>query len=442
MSGIKVMMFGASRSGKTSILASMYSLRCSVTNYGFTLIDKTDEEKGQETLLDSVIGMKNLLGEKGFTRMGTLRGSQGMFEYTFKLGYSNFPEVPPTYVTFIDVAGESFKSKSPDYEIVCEKAKECQILIVAVDTPALLLAKRKNDYGWDNEINCTDSLIDAIQNLGINCKRDDSGKEPIKMVIFVPIKCERWLHDSGNYTEHMQLIANQIEQVYSDSIEVCKNRERTKVVIMPVETIGGLEFDHHTSPDKMRVLKYDINTRFQNNDVKVEDSAVLEKDDNDECYFTRCEIDEDDNNVVILAKTGKDYQLKEGDTLIDVANLPYYPFCYRENRPIPYAWFKSVGKYAPKNCELLFFEIVQFMVQQVADDINININELLNKKVGDGIWAKIVKFFLGEGYFDDEHQLKAMCQAVSQMKNENRLGVNAIVVHNKVDYKMSNLFIK
>lgn len=443
MGGIKVMMFGASRSGKTSILASMYSLRTSVTNYGFTLRDKTQEENEQDTLIESVNGMKNLLGSKaGFTRMGTLRGSQGMFNYTFELGYSNYSKVSPTDLTFIDVAGESFKSKSSDYGKVCEIAKDCQILIVAVDTPALLLAKKKNDYGWDNEINCTDSLIDAVQNLGINCKKDDLGINPIKMVIFVPIKCERWLHDSENSAEYMKQIVSQIELVYSESIAVCKSKEsRTKVMIMPVETIGGLEFDHHTSPDKMKILKYDINTKFQYNDVRVEDSAVFDTDNNDECYFTRCEMDEDDKDVVILAKTGMDYRLKGGDTLIDVVSLPYYPFCYRKDRPIPYAWFKSVGEYAPKNCELLFFEIVQFMVQQIADDFGVNINELLNSKVGGGLFGKIIEFLLGKSFFDDTRQLQAMCQAVLKMKKENKLGTNVNVIHNNLDNEMSDLFI-
>lgn len=442
MGGIKVMMFGASRSGKTSILASMYSLRASVTNYGFTLRDRSEQEEGQDTLLDSVLGMKNLLGARqGSTRMGTLIGSQGMSDYTFELGYSSYPNVSPSDLTFIDVAGESFKSKSSDYGRVCERAKECQILIVAVDTPALLLAQRRGDYGWDNEINCTDSLIDAVQNLGINCKKDADGKNPIKMVIFVPIKCERWLH-SENSAEYMSQIARQIELVYSESIAVCRNRDsRTKVMIMPVETIGGLEFDHHTSPDKMRVLQYDINTKFQHNDARFEDYAAIGNAAEGEHCLTRCEM-EDDGDVVLLAKTGMDYQLREGDTLIDPVNIPYYPYCYRKDRPIPYAWFRSVGEYAPKNCELLFFEIVKFVVQQVADEYRININNLLNNPVGEAWWERFIKFFAGKTFFDDKHQLKAMCQAVLRMKEENKLGTNAMVIHNSVDNEASDLFIQ
>lgn len=450
MSEIKVMMFGASRSGKTSILASMYSSRKNVTNYGFTLRDKTNEIAEQDSLIDGVNGMKNLLGTKNesarVTRMGALRGTRGMFHYSFELGYSEFGNVTPTTLTFIDVAGEYFKSKSSEYGTVCEKAKECQILIVAVDTPALLLAKEKGDYGWDNEINCTDSLIDAVQHLGINCKENDSDDIPLKMVIFVPIKCERWLHDEKS-TEYMEQIRKQIELVYADSIAICNNKDsRTKVMIMPLETIGGLEFDHHTSPDKMRVLKYDINTTFQVvdnkvQDPRVEDCAILNENDDEEHYLTRCELDGDDNNVVILAKTGKDYQLKSGDTLIKVEELPNYPFCYRKDRPIPYAWFKSVGEYAPKNCEQLFFEIVQFLVQQAADDFGKNINKLLNITIGDSFWDRILLFFRGRNYFDDERQLQAMCKAVLKMKNEKKLGANCIVIHNNIDYEGSDLLI-
>lgn len=442
MSEIKVMMFGASRSGKTSILASMYNKRTEVTKYGFTLHDKTKiENEEQDTLLQSVLGMKNLLGtESRFLKMGALTGGKGVFHYSFELGYSNYKKIPPTTLTFIDVAGEFFNQTHEQFNTVCELVKDCQILVVAVDTPALLLAKEKGDYGWDNEINCTDALIDAVQYLGVNCREEDEGEPPLRMVIFVPIKSERWLHNE-RAEEYMQLIKKQIETVYGDSIAICENEDsRTKVMVMPLETIGGLEFDHHTPTERMRILKF-----AQNNHIdadKWEDIFLFSEKDENAHYASRCELDADDDNVVILAKTGRHYQLKDGDELVHVEELPVYPYCYRKNRPIPFAWFRSIGIYAPKNCEQLFFEIVKFMVQQVADEYDKNVNDLINQDIDKSFRKFLFEDILRrKGFYDDERQLQAMCRAIRQIKEENKLN-KCFIIHNNIDYQGSELEIE
>lgn len=443
MSEIKIMMFGASRSGKTSILASMYNKRTEIIKYGFTLRDRTNEKGGQDSLLDSVNGMKNLLeyGNK-CPRMGALTGTRGVFHYTLELGYSLYKDINPTTLTFIDVAGEYFNQSHEQFNSICDLAKECQILIVAVDTPALLLAKAKGDYGWDNEINCTDSLIDAVSNLGINCKEESDDEDPLKMVIFVPIKSERWLHDKKS-DEYIQFIKNQIEMVYEDSLVICRNEEsRTKVMIMPLETIGGLEFDHHTPENRMRILKYAENTNFSSleNNKWWEDYAIISEKDENEHYVSRCELDGDDDSVVTLAKTGRDYQLKEGDELIKVEELYVYPYCYRKNRPIPFAWFRPIGPYSPKYCEQLFFEIVKFMVQQIADKANENINDLINTDINKNFLIRFFEFFK-KGLFDDLRQLQAMCIALKKLKKEKKLN-NCLDIHNNIDYEGSELEIK
>lgn len=443
MSEIKIMMFGASRSGKTSILASMYNKRTEITRYGFTLEDKTKEKDEQDSLLDCVHGMRNLLSnESKFLKMGALTGTRGVFHYTFELGYSSYKKLAPTNLTFIDVAGEFFNQKHEQFSTVCELVKDCQILVVAVDTPALLLAKAKGDYGWDNEINCTDALISAVQNLGVNCKEDDDDESPLKMVIFVPIKSERWMHDAKS-EEYMQLIEKQIRTVYGDSIAICENEEsRTKVMVLPLETIGGLEFDHHTPANRMRILKFAETFKPDENCILHEDWAFLSEKDESERYASRCELDGDDDGIVTLAQTGRDYQLKDGDELINVEAVPNYPYCYRKNRPIPFAWYKSIGPYAPKNCEQLFFEVVKFMVQQMADEGGKNVNKLITENIDNSFWTWLLEDFLKrKGFFDDKRQLQAMCKAIKKIKEENKLN-KCLVIHNGIDYEGSELEIR
>lgn len=436
MSEIKVMMFGAARSGKTSILASILrSARQIVTRYGFTLRDVTIEEEKQNSLTYSIHEMQNLLNfqnGRGYARMDALTGTRLIFYYKLKLGYTDFPNVNSTNLTFIDVPGEFFDNRKPQFEDTCKLAKQCQILVVAVDTPALFWAQQKGDFGWDNEVNCTESLIDAVQNLGIDCKRNDED-EPLRMVVFVPVKCERWLHDE-NSAMHVERIKSQIERVYGDAISIWQNAGlKTKVMMMPMETIGGLEFDHYTPPERMKVLRYNESVRFGPDDKRWEEFTLLFENDTEERYVTRCEMDGEDESVVVLARTGVDYQLKDGDELVSVERLPGYPYCYKPAHPIPFAWFKSTGDYAPKDCEKLFFEIIKFAVQQAADYSNKNINDLINMNIGGGFFGRLVKMFLGRGFFDDKKQLQAMCRAVQRMKCDNVLGTNSVIVHNNID---------
>ena len=391
MSNIKVMMVGASRSGKTSILASLHESRLNVREYGFTLRDIPKKERIGDNLFDSVRGMKALLdaNDGNFTKMSSLKGTQDVEEYEFRMGYTTFPNIPDSTLTFIDVPGEYYNLVSNDYDEVCKLAKDCQILLVAVDTPAIMLAKeRPAEQAWTDALICKDGVKDVVLNLGINCKAN--GNEPLRMLVFVPIKCERWLHDSEKKAENLNLIKEQVLKIYKEPIESMLKFGNSKVMMLPLETIGGLEFDYHTTPEKMKILVYDTNTEFEANDFgkKYEDKMSI-GDDDAEKYISRCELDSDDADVVILARTGRAYQLKEGDRLMDVAKMPVYPFCYENSEhPIPYAWFKPVGEYKPSNCELLFYEIVKFLVQQVAADSGRNINELRHAD-DTALWQKV-----------------------------------------------------
>ena len=91
-------------------------------------------------------------------------------------------------------------------------------------------------------------------------------------------------------------------------------------------------------------------------------------------------------------------------------------------------------------CEQLFFEIVKFMVQQMADEANENINDLINTDINKKFWIRFFEFFK-KGLFDDLRQLQAMCIALKKLKKEEKLN-NCLEIHNNIDYEGSELEIK
>ena len=195
MSSINVLLFGASRSGKTSILSSMLTASRTYLSQDYNLLlqDSTNYADDKTTLNDSKLGMANLL-KKDWSpepRLRDLTGSQQLSEYRFQLTIRNVQGMDPLTVNFIDMPGENFKLTHPGYNQVCDLVKDCQILMVAVDTPSLLYADKMQDAYYDDALNCVDGLMDMVSLLGMN-----RGEDALRLLVFVPIKCEYWVQNN------------------------------------------------------------------------------------------------------------------------------------------------------------------------------------------------------------------------------------------------------
>lgn len=442
------MLFGASRSGKTSILSSMLTAGRSYLSRDYKLLlqDKTDYSDGKTTLNDSKLGMENLL-KKDWSpepRLGALTGNQSFAEYLFSLNVTSIQGVDPLTVNFIDMPGEKFDLTNPDYTQLCDLVKDCQILIVAVDTPALLYSDKKDDAYYYEVLNCVEGLTDMVSLLGMN-----RGENALRLLAFVPIKCEYWVQNNK-----MDKVYQLIEKVYQNPIEIAKNLTRVKIMTIPVETIGGLLFDHHTEDNRMKILSYD-----PDKNVDFKDKEDYRDFGDGDCDSIRCEMKSP--NIVTLGKTGLPYCLTGKDKLVDVREIPVHPYCFKRDYPIPYAWFKPVGVYKPDNCDQLLLEIMKFMVQDAANILQYKVGDLVNVMCKDKdihinplspidiftlpvklIW-KAIEWFLEKfgiiGSFSQKEQLVVMCQAFRKMKDDKRFLNKYKVIHNSLDPDGSDL---
>lgn len=422
------MMVGASRSGKTSILASMLkSYRDNINLFNeLPIVDNTAYDETQHEVIDKkrldnqASEMIDMLKEKdgGCANMTGLLGTQGVTEYSFEIDtkpmnldkmYKGLPKIK---LTVMDIPGENFQADNNKiaYSKITEKdARQCQVLIVAVDVPSMMYASAMGKDDYKQKINCNDAVLDLISNLGNNI-----GEKSPRLLIFVPIKCEYWAKGIDGHT--MDEVYEEVEKVYMTQIELFKRLSRSKILIMPLETIGGLVFDHHSPKNKMKILLY-------SNQKEVIGSDKYELDG---YMSSRCEKDYDD---IVILPNGSYYELEEGDKMMDVPQKT--PYAYSPERPIPYTWYKAYGDigYSPKNCDQLFLHLLKFSVQCAALNSNYAIKDLITKDFG--LFASIAIGLFG-GYVDSR-QVKPLCIRLNNMIKNGHMRNDYKVIHNSFD---------
>lgn len=401
---INVVMLGASRVGKTAILASMLdnAKRQEVSNFfkindrsnhDYEILKKSNPKRYNEVVLSlSIDEMKDMLNNtsNGRQSLPCLMGSQDSFNY--KIGIEAFSnngslQDGDVKINFLDIPGERFNSADIAFTELENKIKDAQTLIVAVDTPSLMWLHGRNDgvSGLKTVLFRPDEVNSAVQCLGQ--KYNDIDK--MRMVIFVPIKCEYLI----NSTEGANMIYDAIEDMYKESISTCKRFSNMKTLIMPIETIGGIKLDHISKEEQSSILIYS-----NANDNIIEDEI-------DGSSTTRCESDPENSSVCIL-KNGNPYIIKEDDKIIPAKERSHHPYCV-QGKVLPYTWYKKNvdGKYRPQGCDQLLYKVLEFSIDSAYNDYNAR--EKSSDNNSNGFWSflgtlinKLKELFMGTSFED------------------------------------------
>lgn len=355
---INVVMIGASRSGKTSILASMLSnMKNPEINQYFVfnehnaegyknLTPKQKEDIRLTNIIDSMIDMVNPnIAGCSVPKLSALFGTDAMFTYKFKLESGPIRESKNKLeIDFTDVPGEFCVQTSYLYDEYISKVKDSQILVVAVDVPSMMYAKLHQRAMINRGMN----LPDEVQNAALQLGQNYNDANLYRMVVFVPIKCEYWIHNNM-----MDEVYAEIKEVYETAIANIEQYSKVRSFIMPVETIGGCEFDHHSELKDSLIMLSDK--------PKIED---LEHEDEFNGKFAyRCERL---GSTQYCLKNGEIYQSESGDEFILTSDRPYHPYFLEEvGVQIPYTWYIRKDKvgYEPKNCEQLLLQVVRFTIE-------------------------------------------------------------------------------
>ena len=363
---LNVVMVGASRSGKTSILASMFEqVKCSDIGNYFYIGDKSEyayakgDKRGREvSLRDNVDAMKDLLNspsKSGETqpKLAELTGTSTLFTYDLIVRAKNDQnklDKEELHVKFTDVPGEAFAKGGSELREIEKIIKSSQILLVAVDVPALMYAKEKKKFALNTCMNLPDKVLDSVETLG----QDFDDGDLNRMVAFIPIKCEKWMHE-----KRMPDVFNEIEVVYKTSLKKLAKYRNVQVMIMPMETIGGLEYDHSSKEDNSYLLIYG-KPREERKDIFIEEDYIGDNG------AVRCEKISDDE---VMIKNGARYKLCPSDELILAKERGSYPYVYKDSGvpvAIPFFWFIPTGDgYQPRYCEQALFQVLIFVIESI-----------------------------------------------------------------------------
>lgn len=257
---IQVMMLGARRVGKTSMLASMYNSFSTVvagTNLAMS-------KKGGKAIDDSLEHMKALFRRSNIMENDVVPGvsdfsqTQGFDKIDFLLSIAGKKE-KPRVIRFVDCSGEWINNRTKEDE-VGEEIEKSEVVIIAIDT--VLMMEEEGKY---NRLNAVQSVTEFI----INNMNPDAMINSKKMVLFVPMKCEKYYHQNNEvgsafYQKRMQEINDRIKKEYAQLLNFLtspNNKKYFTVGILPVITLGGIEFDEFTS-DAKDILTENIQYRY------------------------------------------------------------------------------------------------------------------------------------------------------------------------------------
>lgn len=231
---VNVMMFGGRSCGKTSVIAAMKGCFDDVfgesTNLDITISDTATmdviDEKKAEISQYFANKTRSIVTNKSYA------ATQGLMEY--KLDIFIKGKDGKTTLNLCDFPGEWLDKNHLDEQRTLQtKIEHCNIIIIAIDTVYLMekAANRKAEsVGQYNEgRNYCNHIADMVKN-----SFQVADGEPPKMIMFVPLKCEKY-YNGGE----MKLVNGRIHTAYKELFDfVEENKNKYEIIIAPILTLG------------------------------------------------------------------------------------------------------------------------------------------------------------------------------------------------------------
>lgn len=326
---------GGRRAGKTSVLAGLVNTMVNGNIKNLLAInDVTVLMPDQESLANKIERLKESvksLSGKTFLVDDSKTSSFTTHSLQFEIpGTSN-----NMTIEFKDANGEFYESRASydthggapiSKEQIIDAVKEADVYVIAIDTPYLMEAVNPGNELCDESINMAYNHVDDIHSYLTYI--DDKDGADAKLVLFVPIKCEKWVHRG-----EADKVTQRIKDVYKTVFKALDDYKNLQVDIIPVETVGAIEFKEHQTA-----------MICSNNDFVARKCCVLNAETEVRFGDGTCrQIMQDD--IIDEDPEGK---ISEFHSIIR-----------------PYSWFHVTGnEYAPHNCEQLAYYILQFVLKK------------------------------------------------------------------------------
>lgn len=248
MREIKVLMLGGKRCGKTTVLSSM----CGAINTALAGTDlvisvdpatKPELDKARASIIAHMKKFEKPLTSCEVDDNATVRERN----YSFKLKRENKGKPVGTGIPFriYDIPGEWLENENA--ERVKALIQDCQVILIAIDTPYLVAKMTDKGYGqYHEKYNKSEEITNFFKNvLSVEDLKD-------RMILFVPIKCERYYHldrsrHLAKYGRHyMQKVTRAVGAGYRDLIMYLKSTDELvdhcTIAVTPILSAGGIDF--------------------------------------------------------------------------------------------------------------------------------------------------------------------------------------------------------
>lgn len=325
---LKVLMMGGQRAGKTSMLAGLIeTMTHGKVKDIIDVKDITESKPASLKLIKSIECLKwNLLSSYGKTYLIDEEKSGEFEEFMLEISIPNTDN--KMSIQFSDVSGEYYDMGRTHDEEVRKRVKEYDVFLIAIDTPNLMEAINPDNKLCNEAINNSYNHVNDIYTF--LSEIDDKDGADAKLVIFVPLKCEKWAKEGK-----INQVVERVKTVYKPSLHALSQYTNVEVDIMPIQTVGNIVFQEQakamscvingTTQRKCAIINKKTQVRFEDGTVENIDLA-------------KHRFQEDSNSVI-----------REHSSLV-----------------VPNSWFTTIGKeYEPRNCDQLAFYILQFYLAKV-----------------------------------------------------------------------------
>ena len=236
MDTITITMLGARGVGKTSLLTAMYQ-QFNAT-IGATNLQLRPDLRSASILEDHLEDLKCLTDHFESTSKDGygLSGTESLEYFTFDIGKRGV--TPTLQLRFADYPGGYLTSRDQEEaKKVTELLRDSAAVLIAIDAPALMEPRGKNKGRWNVKFNRPDHIAAMFESAYENLEQP-------RMVIFAPVKCEKYVHDPAlaqELKETIQESYKRLFELFKSSEKMCYN---VTAVITPVQTVGSVVFSH------------------------------------------------------------------------------------------------------------------------------------------------------------------------------------------------------
>lgn len=220
---LSLSMMGPRAVGKTTVVASIFAQsqeNISGSNlYMRSASQDTAKLISYKTMLEHAIEERN---------PAILPATSVEADFLFDLGLVG--KNPTVKLAVKDFPGEFLTDESPDKRMrVANFMRKANVIMVAIDTPYLIEESGR--------FNSEKNMPEIVKNYILKHAAEFQNK----LILFVPLKCERYFHE-----ERMQDVANRVIDVYGGLKHFFLDNNIASI-ISPIITLGGMEFDKMVS---------------------------------------------------------------------------------------------------------------------------------------------------------------------------------------------------